>query len=98
VISQNSTFGQCLDSGYEIYVCCESSSHCHHGKKLDLEAMAAKYGRDHGTLHADLIKLRWKCEKCGGRKVSFRYQPGGIQYARKDGPGKPEGIDPDVPF
>jgi hypothetical protein len=87
------TFGHLIDNGYSVYAYCDSSSHCHHSKKIDLEAMAARYGRDHGSLHADLIKLPWRCEKCGGRKVSFRYQPGSKQY-----PSYPKQMDDDLPF
>lgn len=78
--SVNDTFGRLLDKGWTVYVCCESSSLCSNITKMDINAMAARYGRDHGSLHKDLVKLPWKCEKCGGRKVSFKYQPGGKQY------------------
>jgi hypothetical protein len=78
--STNGTFGALLDNGFTVYVYCVSSSHCHHSTTLYLEEMAAKYGRDHGSLHDDLIKLPWTCVNCGGRKVSFRYQPGAMQY------------------
>jgi hypothetical protein len=71
MIDTNSTFGACLDSGCGIIVNCVSSYECHHWKKLDIAAMVEKYGRDHGALHKDLIKLPWKCERCGGSKVSF---------------------------
>jgi hypothetical protein len=78
--ASNDTFQHCIESGETIYVFCASSHLCSHSSKLDLHAMAAKYGLDHGALHADLVKLAWRCEKCGGRKVSFRYQPGKKDY------------------
>lgn len=80
MICPNDTFGHLLESNWSVYIYCESSTWCHHWKKMDVKAMAARYGMDHGSLHKDLIKLPWKCEKCGGRKVSFKYQPGGKQY------------------
>jgi hypothetical protein len=75
----NATLGDCLDSGERIHVYCETWG-CHHGKELDLAALAERLGRDHGALHNDLVGLRWRCEKCGGGKVSFRHTPGAMQY------------------
>jgi hypothetical protein len=95
--SQNATFGDCLDSGYSIRVYCDSIS-CSNGRALDLEAMVAKYGRDHGALHNDLIKLSWRCDKCGGRKVTFRYQPGTKEYDAKRPDLRPDWVDEGVPF
>ncbi len=87
----NSTLGDMIDNGNKITVYCETWG-CQHGKTLDLEALAERYGRDHGALHNDLVGLPWKCEKCGGRKVSFRLQPGAMQYTFHG----PE--EPDEPF
>ncbi|WP_157929528.1 hypothetical protein [Phyllobacterium zundukense] len=38
--------------------------------KLDLEALAAKLGRDHGTLLADLVP-NLKCSKCKSKNISL---------------------------
>ncbi|MCZ4501017.1 MAG: hypothetical protein JWQ74_3572 [Marmoricola sp.] len=75
----NSTFGGMIDMGFDIMVNCSSTA-CERSKRLDLEEMAIKYGRDHGALHDDLIKLPWRCELCGGHKVSFTVLPAGKEY------------------
>lgn len=85
------TFGDMIDKGFTLWVYCDTWG-CHHGKQADLHALAARYGRDYGSTHDDLVKLPWRCEKCGGRKVTFRLQPGSKQYLRRN----PD--DGDVPF
>jgi len=89
--SGNATLGDMIDHGNQITVYCETWG-CKHGKTLDLMALADRYGRDHGALHWDLVKLPWKCEKCGGRQVSFRITPGSKQYTFQ----RPN--EPDEPF
>lgn len=94
MIDTNSTFGACLDSGSGLIVNCVSSYECHHSTKLDIAAMAARYGRDHGALHRDLIKLPWKCERCGGRKASFT----STTYVRPQSEAQfPAGVFPEAP-
>lgn len=78
--ASNATFRHSIENGDKIYIVCASSSYCSHLSVMDLQAMAARYGLDHGSLHADLVKLPWRCEKCGGHKVTFRYQPGKHEY------------------
>ena len=85
------TIGDMIDKGFTLWVYCDTWG-CHHGKQADLQALAKLYGRDHGAMHDDLVKLPWRCEECGGRKVTFRMQPGSKQYQS----GKPD--DGDVPF
>ena len=74
----NDTIGRCIDNGYSIYVCCDAVG-CSNTKPLDLGKLAGKLGRDHGALRADLIGLGFRCSKCNGREVSFRYTAGGTQ-------------------
>ena len=74
----NDTIGHCIDNGYSIYVCCDAVS-CSNTKLLDLDKLAAKLGRDHGALRADLIGLGFRCSKCGSRDISFRASSGGTQ-------------------
>jgi hypothetical protein len=78
------TLGALIDGGYTLYVFC-ASDNCNESNKVDLEALAGRYGRDHGAMHWDLVKLPWRCQRCGSRSVSFRLQPGGIQYASPPG-------------
>lgn len=85
------TLGDLIDTDCRIYVCCETWG-CNNMKVADLLALAAKYGRDHGAMHQDLIKLPWRCDRCHGRKVSFRLEPGCKQYRFH----KP--TDDDLPF
>jgi hypothetical protein len=87
----NATLGDMLDNGDQLTVYCETWG-CQHGKTLDLAALAERYGRGHGAMHRDLVKLPWKCEKCGGRNVSFRVSPGAMQYTFH------RAVDPDEPF
>lgn len=69
------TIGALIDSLTTLTVYC-ADDNCWHGKDVDLEKLAARIGRDHSCMHSDLIKLNWRCEKCGGRKVTFRLAPG----------------------
>jgi hypothetical protein len=78
-MNTHSTLGDMLDANFRVYVCCETWG-CQNVKAANLEALAAKYGRDHGAMHWDLVKLPWRCDKCQGRKVSFRLEPGSKQY------------------
>jgi hypothetical protein len=61
--------GVLIDTGHRISAHCEARAPhgiCGHTQQLDLEALAKRLGRDHGSLHADLAhKLR--CSKCGSR-------------------------------
>ena len=86
----NNTIGAMIDQGYSLTIHYQSQG-CGQSSPVDLQALADRYGRDHGALHADLIKLPWRCDQCGGRQVSFRLQPGAIQYGFTK-------TDPDKPF
>lgn len=55
----------------ELSVWCEGMQ-CSHGGKVDLAALVARLGPDHGAMHDDLFRL-FSCSKCGSRKVSIRY-------------------------
>lgn len=85
------TIGALIDGGYTLYVFCEATR-CSESKAVDLSALADRYGREHGAMHWDLVKLPWKCQVCGGCDVSFRVQPGAKQYTFHRSP------DPDEPF
>jgi hypothetical protein len=36
---------------------------CNHSIQLDLEALAARLGADHGAMHDDLVRL-FRCQRC----------------------------------
>ncbi len=67
VYSTNATLGGCIASGHRITAYCNS---CRHSVQLDLEALAAKLGPDHGALHNDLVP-RLKCSRCGSRSIGL---------------------------
>lgn len=71
------TVGKLIDNGYKVALYCENPRDgltCGFVKWLDLEKLAAKLGRDHGCLAADITPHLW-CTKCGGKKVSLRMHP-----------------------
>jgi hypothetical protein len=75
------TLGGMIDMGFVLMVHCLGRD-CNRTRPVDLHALAEKYGRDHGSLRPDLVKLPWRCDRCGGRSVSFTIHHGG--------PGRPE--------
>lgn len=65
--SVNATLGECITHRYGIRAAC---TECGHVRELDLEALAAKLGRDHGALRDDLApKLR--CTECGSKRIAL---------------------------
>lgn len=72
--SMNGTLGECIENGYGVTATC---TECWHSARLDIEALAAKLGRDHGALHDDLVpKLR--CTKCRGKRIGLTANPLGV--------------------
>lgn len=64
------TIGALIDGGYQLAIHCDSLD-CRHSAWADLPVLAERLGRDHGTMHDDLVpKLR--CSKCGGRRAGIR--------------------------
>jgi hypothetical protein len=57
--------------GLTVY-CAEDD--CGHGSRLNLDYLCERLGEDHGCLAADM-KVHFRCQKCGGRKVTFRTGP-----------------------
>ncbi|MEO3389484.1 hypothetical protein [Mesorhizobium sp. CAU 1741] len=71
------TIGICLDEGYRIAVCCNvwrDGAPCNWWKWLDLEKLAAKLGRDHSSMHDDLVPHLY-CLRCGSKDVGLRLDP-----------------------
>ena len=61
------TVGALIDNAHNLRAYCCSCCHC---VKLDLEALALQLGRDHGSMHNDLVpKLR--CSECGSRDIAL---------------------------
>lgn len=60
------TIGALIDNAHNLRAYCNSCRHC---VKLDLEALAARLGRDHGSMHVDLVP-KLKCE-CGSKDIAL---------------------------
>jgi hypothetical protein len=63
------TIGGLIDNGYVLRASCNAPK-CRHCARLDLEALATKLGRDHGSLHKDLVP-KLKCSKCGSKSIAL---------------------------
>ena len=73
-MSSKNTIQQRIDNSDEVMVYCHNSAHCHHKARLDLVALRARLGPDHGAMHDDLVpKLR--CTKCQSKKVGIIISP-----------------------
>jgi hypothetical protein len=69
------TLQEAIDEGLRIDAWCHARG-CHHHSEIDLVALAARLGPEHGSMHDDLVpKLR--CTKCGGKAVGLIVSPGG---------------------
>lgn len=69
--SSNRSLGECIALRYGIRATCLA---CWHHRELDLPALAARLGADHGALHADLVpKLR--CAECGSNRIALTVLP-----------------------
>jgi hypothetical protein len=64
------TIGQLIDTQTGLSAVCYAMG-CHHGRELDLKALARKLGRKHGALHDDLAP-KLVCSKCGSKRVGLR--------------------------
>jgi hypothetical protein len=61
------TIGELIDNAHNLRAHCRS---CYHCVKLDLEVLAVKLGRNHGSMHDDLVpKLR--CSECGSKDIGL---------------------------
>jgi hypothetical protein len=67
------TIGQLADGRMSVTACCEANA-CHHSGRLDLEAIASRYGRDLDLFAVDL-RARMKCTKCDWRGATFIVSP-----------------------
>lgn len=64
------TIGQLIDTETDLRAYCYAMG-CHHGRELNLIALAQKLGRTHGALHNDLAP-KLVCSKCGSKRVGLR--------------------------
>lgn len=69
------TLGALIDNGMTLSVYCAETG-CGHSASLDLELLAARLGRGHGSMAADLLP-HLTCARCGanvkrGGDVSLR--------------------------
>jgi len=78
------TISDLLENGYRIWVHCESSREgmcCNHHAQADLEALAARLGRNHGAMAADLAG-RFKCARCGSKTTTITVHPPTVRDVR----------------
>lgn len=72
----NDTIQGAIDLRESIRATCND---CGHNAMLDLLALRAKLGPNHGALHKDLVPLL-VCSECGGKRSSLTMIPGSIEY------------------
>lgn len=65
-----STIQECIDRGERIFAHCNEPTCYSPGRELDLHALKAKLGPDHGTMHWDLVPLL-RCSVCGSKNVGI---------------------------
>jgi hypothetical protein len=68
------TIQDMIDKGDRLFAHCGGGNNCFHSQELDLEALKAKLGPDHGTMHDDLVPLL-RCKKCRSKKVGITIHP-----------------------
>lgn len=72
------TIGKMIDSGSRLWVHCNNHG-CWNRQEIDLEALAARKGRDFGCSHWDLIKVFYcaPCRDAGlqDRNINFTHNP-----------------------
>ena len=61
------TIGALIDTAHNLRAYCNSCRHC---VKLNLEALAVKLGRFHGSMHKD-IAPKLKCAECGSKDIAL---------------------------
>lgn len=67
------TIGKLMDGSYKLGAHCAAPGCNHHGW-LDLEVLAQRLGRGHGSMHVDLVPYL-RCSKCGSKNVSLTLHP-----------------------
>lgn len=76
-----STLGYMIDHGDELHVICMNGL-CSHGNQLNINWLVSLLGRDHSSLHQDLLnglrskRKRLRCVVCGSDHIGFRILPG----------------------
>ena len=51
--SENGTIGAMIDNGYTLWAHCRRRG-CNHSRKIDLQRLAQKLGRNHSAMHNEL--------------------------------------------
>lgn len=76
--------GDLQKGGYGLWVHCEASHEgvrCNRHAQVDLEALAARLGADHGAMAADLAG-RFKCARCGSSTSTITIHPPTVRDMR----------------
>jgi hypothetical protein len=63
------TLGDFIDDRKTVRAHCRTNL-CHHSSEVDLEALAARYGRDMDFFEVDL-RPRMRCTACGAKGAGF---------------------------
>lgn len=63
----NGTIAGMIEGQYTITVFCKA---CDHRADLDLDALSARLGPDHGAL-ADTLLPKLRCSSCGGTRLGM---------------------------
>ena len=63
------TIGALIDNSHNLRAYCNAPK-CHHCVKLDLVALAAKLGRNHSSMHKDLVPKLY-CSKCKSKDIAL---------------------------
>jgi hypothetical protein len=71
--SENGTIGALIDHGYTMWAFCQRRG-CTHSRKIDLQVLAQKLGRDHSAMHKDLAP-KLKCSACGSKQLGLSATP-----------------------
>lgn len=61
------TLGSLIENDHLLRAYCNACRHC---VKLNLAALAAKLGHDHGSLHDQLVP-KLKCSQCGSKDIAL---------------------------
>jgi hypothetical protein len=67
------TLGALIDGAFQMHIHCNNDK-CGRSVKVDLPDLAARLGREHGCMLADL-KGKFRCSACRGRDITMSIIP-----------------------
>lgn len=70
------TLGALIEHGFRLSIHCDNQF-CRHSAKLDLEALADRFGRDFVAIgNPNPLTARMRCSRCGGKDLGLILSPG----------------------